>query len=448
MTMWANRKCFRRGLVAATVAAVLGLTAAACAGSDGDSGAVSGTGGDSSPVTIRFMSYNYGTPCCGAGTQQLIDEFQKANPNIKIAPEAVAAADVLTKLRTETAAGSPPDVAQLGWSKAGEARSTLPLVPVQDIPSAAEWKAGTDGIYPNILKAVSNPETGKNDIMPFSISVPIIYYNADVFRAAGLDPDKPPTTLAEVKTAAAAITKSGKQGVYFAVADPGKSDYMTQSVMNSAGGGEVDASGAVTVDSPRSVAGLNAIRDLVVGGLQPKVTATDAQAAFAGGNIGMMIFTTAAMATFEKSAAGKFDLRTAAFPSFDDAKARPTYSGAGLAVFSKDKHKQQAAWKFIQFLTSPQGFTILTKTIGYLPLRPAIVSDPAYLGDYFKQNKHLLPSLGQIDDVTPYTYFRGKRANQAVVLLQDEAVTPIVLQGADPAAVLGTAADKIRSLAQ
>ncbi|MCK9897349.1 ABC transporter substrate-binding protein [Frankia sp. AgB32] len=403
---------------------------------------------DSGPIAIRFMSYNYGTPCCGAGTQQLIDEFEKANPNITIKPEAVAAADVLTKLRTETAAGSPPDVVQLGWSKAGEARSALPLVPVQDIPTAAEWKSGTDGIYPNILKAVSNSGTGKVDIMPFSISVPVLYYNADLFIKAGLDPARPPKTLAEVKAAATAITRTGKQGVYFGVADPGKSDYLTQSIMNSSGGGEVDGSGAVTVDSPRSIAGLNAIRDLVVGGQQPKVTATDAQAAFAGGNIGMMIFTTAAMSTFEKSAKGKFDLRTAAFPSFDGSAPRPTYSGAGLAVLGKDKGRQQAAWKFIQFLTSPQGFTILTKSIGYLPLRPAIVSDPAYLGDYFKQDKRLLPSLAQIGDVTPYTYFQGSRANQAVVVLQDEAVTPVILQGKDAAPVLTAAANKIRSLAR
>lgn len=447
MTVRASGKRFRRGLVAVTVVTALGLTATACGGSDGDETATA-SGGGSGAVTIRFMSYNYGTPCCGAGTQQLIDEFEKANPEITIEPEAVAAADVLTKLRTETAAGSPPDVAQVGWSKAGDARAALPLVPVQDIPTETEWKASTDGIYPNILKAVSNPESGKVDIMPFSISVPIIYYNADIFTAAGLDPAKPPTTLAEVRTAAEAITRTGKQGVYFAIADPGKSDYLTQSVMNSMGGGTVDRGGAVTVDTPASIAGLNAIRDLVVSGVQPKVAATDAQAAFAAGNLGMMIFTTAAMSTFTKAAAGKFDLRTAAFPSFNGSEARPTFSGAGLAVFSKDERKQQAAWKFIQFLTSAEGFTILTKSIGYLPLRPSLVSDPAYLGDYFKKDGRLLPSLNQIGDVTPYNYFQGSRANQAVVVLQDEAVTPIVLQGTDAASVLKPAADKIRSLAQ
>ncbi|MCM3883217.1 ABC transporter substrate-binding protein [Frankia sp. R82] len=441
--MGAERGRFRFGLAATVVAVALGLTVSACGGSSSGTAA-----GGSGPVTIRFMSYNYGTPCCGAGTQQLIDEFEKANPDIRIRPEAVAAADVLTKLRTEIAAGSSPDVVQLGWSKAGEARATLPLVPVQDIPTTTEWQTGIDGIYPNILKAVRNGTTGKVDIMPFSVSVPILYYNADIFRAAGLDPDRPPTTLAEVKTAASAITRTGKQGVYVAVADSGKSDYLTQSVMNSTGGGAVNASGAVTVDSPRSIAGLNAIRDLVVSGLQPKVSATDAQAAFAGGKIGMMVYTTAAMSAFEKSAKGTFDLRTTAFPSFDGSKARPTYSGAGLAVFGKDRRRQQAAWKFIRFLTSPQGFTILTKTIGYLPLRPAIVSDPAYLGTYFQQNRHLLPSLSQLNDVTPYTYFPGNHANQAVVALQDEAVTPIVLQGADAASALRATATKIRSLAR
>ncbi|WP_054814723.1 ABC transporter substrate-binding protein [Nocardia arizonensis] len=426
-----------RSAFAAAVAAVLAVVAAGCGSADDTSA--------DGPVTIRFLSYNYGTPCCNAAIQELVDRFQAAHTDIKVQPEAVAVADVLTKLRSETAAGTTPDVAQLGWSKAAEARTSLPIVPVQDIPSGQDWKSATEGIYPNVLDAVRNPN-GKVDIMPFSMSVPILYYNADLFRAAGLDPDKPPTTIDQVKDAASAIARSGTPGVYVALADPGKSDYMTQSVMNSQGGGVVDAKGNVTVDSAQSVRALERIRDLTVSGAQPNVSANDAQAAFAGGKLGMLIFTTAAMSANEKAAAGKFELRTAAFPSFDGGKAKPTFSGAGLAVFAKDKRKQRAAWEFVRYLTSPEGFTILTKSIGYLPLRPAIVTDPAYLGDYFRQNNRLLPSLNQIGDVTPYRYFPGNRANQAVVILQDEGVEPIVIQGREAQPTLTKVAEKIRDL--
>lgn len=54
--------------------------------------------------------------------------------------------------------------------------------------------------------------------------------------------------------------------------------------------------------------------------------------------------------------------------------------------------------------------------------------------------------MGQLADVAPYTAFPGDNANQAVVVLQDDAVEPIVLRGADPEATLHRAAAEIREL--
>jgi multiple sugar transport system substrate-binding protein len=151
----------------------------------------------------------------------------------------------------------------------------------------------------------------------------------------------------------------------------------------------------------------------------------------------MLVVSTAVLGGLQKASDGVFELRTTGFPRFTDAPARPTYSGAGLAVLTDDPDEQRAAWELIRFLTSERGFTTLTETIGYLPLRPAVAgaADPL-----------LQPSMDQLADVTPYTAFPGENANQAVVVLQDEAVEPIVLRGADPAATLSAAADKIREL--
>ncbi|ORT92226.1 ABC transporter substrate-binding protein, partial [Frankia casuarinae] len=80
--------------------------------------------------------------------------------------------------------------------------------------------------------------------------------------------------------------------------------------------------------------------------------------------------------------------------------------------------------------------------IGYLPLRQSVATKLAGTPIV----KLLEPALDQLDTVTPYTSFRGAKANQAVVVLQDEAVEPIVLRGADPQATLSKAAEKIRAL--
>ncbi|MCM3924013.1 ABC transporter substrate-binding protein [Frankia sp. AiPs1] len=435
----------RRWSPVAAVALITAAVLAAC-GSSSDSGATAAATGSDQKISVSFLSYNYGTPDIGGkGTQALIDAFEKAHPNITVKPQGVAVADVLTRLQTDTAAGSPPDVAQIGWSKMAAAYQLLPIVPVQDIPTRADWNAAMAGFSQHLLSAVA--VDGKVKAVPYTISIPVIFYNADLFRKAGLDPTTPPTTVAEVKKDALAIKeKAGAQGAYFAVVDSGKSDYLTQSVIASNGGREVGPDGLPAFDQPAAVGALAAMQDLTTSGAQPAITATNAVAAFGAGKLGMLIGSTAVTASLQKAATGRFELRTAGFPSFGSRPAAPTYSGAGLAVLAKDSAHQQAAWEFIKFLTSAEGFTIITSKIGYLPLRPSLATDPKYLAPYFAANKLLSPALAQLDSVSPYRSFTGKRASQAVVAVQDDAVEPIVLRGANPASTLSSVAGQVRGV--
>lgn len=98
------------------------------------------------PITISFLSYNYGTPDLGGrGTQHLIDAFEAVYPAIRIAPMGVATKDVLTTLRADEAAGHAPDVAQ---SKMAEACASLPIAPIQDIPSEQDWSVHVEDMSP------------------------------------------------------------------------------------------------------------------------------------------------------------------------------------------------------------------------------------------------------------------------------------------------------------
>jgi multiple sugar transport system substrate-binding protein len=440
-----RRRAWR--LVPAVVAVAGVLAASACGGSTTSStnspagGAGIPTLSPSTKVTISFLSYNYGSPNLGgAGTQALLDAFHKAYPNITVKPQSVTVADTLTKLKTDTAAGSPPDVAQLGWSKMAEALQTLPITPVQQIPPADEWKSDTAGISASVLSAVSTGGVVK--AMPYTVSIPTLFLNADLFRKAGLDPNKPPATFDELKKDALAIKATGAQGAYIGIADDGKSDYLTQSVVNGNGGSLVDKNGDETVDSPAVVSALAAMQDLTQSGAQPAVTSMSAQNSFLTGKLGMLLTSTAVTAGAVKAADGHFELRTGAFPTFGSKPAKPTYSGAGLAVLAKDDVHRRAAWEFIKFLTSDAGFKVIATQIGYLPLRQTVATELADTPTM----KLLAPAMQQLDTVTPYTSFKGAQANQAELALQDDGVSPIVLRGADPGKTLGSVADKIRKL--
>lgn len=395
-------------------------------------------------VTLTFSSYNYGTAGIGGeGTQTLIDAFEAEHPDIRLEPQAVPVAEVLTATRAAVAAGDAPDVVQIGWSKMAEAYESLPVVPIETIAGPA-WEDAAEGIAPSLLAAGEND--GVVTAMPFTVSTPVVFFNADLFNAAGLDPQDPPSTFAEFEVAALAIAETGVAGGYLDIANSGKSDFLTQSVLNGAGAALVDDDGNVIFDSPEAVDALRSIAGMTESGAQPAVSTDEATAAFANGQLGMLVTSTALLASLEEAATGRFDLRTTGFPTFDDEPARPTYSGAGLVALSQDPEVQQAAWEFIEFVTSAEGSTIITRDIGYLPLRPAIVDDPAYLADYFAQDQRLLPALEQLETVTPYTSFPGSDANQATVILQDQAIAPIVFQGADPEQTLADVADQVREL--
>ncbi|HJQ46743.1 MAG TPA: ABC transporter substrate-binding protein [Amycolatopsis sp.] len=428
-------KFHRRGRWARWGIALSAITTllAGCGQSGGSTAAPSG------PVTITFLSYSYGQANAqGDGLKQLIADFQAANPTITVQPQSVATADALTKLQSSVVAGNPPDVAQIGWSKIAQAAGTLPLRPFEDITSSADWQSTISGLVPSVLKATPVGAEKKIVAMPFLMGTPVLFYNADLFKQAGLDPAHPPTTMAEMKTAALAIkSKTGADGTYVSVVDPGKSDYLTQSVVNSAGGALVTPNGDITVDSQPVITALSAMQDLTRSGAQPAVQFDSALAAFNTGKLGMLVTTAGGLPTLDAAAKGKFGLQVASLPGFAGMPAKPTFSGSGLSILTKDSAKAQAAWKFVQFLTNDKSFQFIASKMGYLPLRPAAFSaaDP-----------RLGSAVQQLNDLAPYTTFPGKQSNKGVVVLQDEAVEPIVLRGADPAATLHAAEAKIKSL--
>lgn len=429
----------RPRLAAAATAALLAATSlAACSSSEPAEPSAD------EPVTITFSSYTYGLQgAAGEGTQALLDRFAEEHPEIIVEPQSVPTEDVLTKARADVAAGSAPDVVQLGYSKLAEAFETLPVASLEDI-AGDEWDSHVEGINPALV--ATGEHDGSVAALPFTVSTPTLFYNADLFRQSGLDPDAPPATMTEMRSAAQAIVDADHHGAYFAIADTGKSDYLTQSVINSAGGAVIDDDGEVGFDSEAAVDGIAQVQALTTDGLQPAVSVDDALAAFSSGGLGMFVVSTAVAGSLQTAAEGSFELRTSGFPAFGDQPAAPTFSGAGLIVLGDDEAKQRAAWELTEFLTSAEGYTMVTERIGYLPLRADIVDDPDHLQDYFTENALLLPAIEQLASAEPYRFFSGENANEAVVLLQTDAVEPIVLRGADPAETLAEVAGRVREL--
>lgn len=389
------------------------------------------------PVTITF--YNYNLASAGLGkevTEGLIREFMEANPDITVEGIGVPSNEILSRVQADIVAGQQPDVAQLVFRDLIYIAHDLGGNALEDIVPADELAAHLDGMIPNGLEL--GKVDGKTYGLAYTFSTPILYYNADLFRQAGLDPDQPPKTWAEVKAAGEAISReTGKHGFFPGAYGPVDGTFVYQSIVMS-NGGRVREGNTLTFAEPAALEGVEMLRGMVDSGAHARIDVASHLDTMSSGNLGMFLWTSAVQAGLKRAAEGNFELRVAAMPAFGDKPTAPTNSGSALFVLSKDPAKQRAAYELMKFLTSKRAYTVITSEIGYLPLRLDIVDDPQFLGEWVKENPMIRPNLEQLDRLTANVAFPGPNYRQVEKMMMD-AVREAVFGEGDAAAALKAA---------
>ncbi|MBK1783397.1 ABC transporter substrate-binding protein [Prauserella cavernicola] len=443
----------RRSLPALASAVALTLATSACGlGSTGDGGGAVSRAPELDPgqqVSIVFESYNFGQ--AGAWTDtftELIAAFEQEHPNISVTAQkpqgnsANPATDTISSLQSQLSAGSPPDVAQLGFSDLDFTVNELGALPLDDLVGKDTVQANFDGerhAYAPPARTLGDWE-GKTYGVPFVFSTPMLYLNTKLFADAGLDARRPPRTWEEVRDAARAIQqRTGKDGAYVDCLTKAAKDWCFQALVRSQGGTVLseDRSRLTFAEQP-AVEVVRSMQEMVREGVMPNRTQMQAVDAFARGDLGMILESSAIQGTFLKGAGQDWELGAAPMPGFGDATPVPTNSGAALFVFSQDQAKQRAAWELIRFLTSERAYTTIATKIGYLPLRTGLVEDPEGLADWAARNPYLEPNLEQLEHLEPWVSMPGP----SYLRIRDglmQAVENAVFQGADPAESLRSA---------
>lgn len=403
-------------------------------------------------VSIVFESYNYGL--AGAWTDtfdKLLNDFRAQHPNIEVTAQKPQgnspnpATDTISSIQNQMVAGTPPDVAQLGFSDLDFTINQLGAKPLDTLVGADTVQANFDGEkHPYAPRARTLTDwNGHTYGVPFVFSTPVLYYNASLFTEAGLDPAKPPATWPEVEAAAAAITaKTGKGGVYIDCLTKTAKDWCFQSMVRSNGGRVIseDRTTLTYADAPAvEVAALG--QRLVESGSMPRLQQKQGYEAFGRGEIGMILETSAVQGTFVAGAKDKWDLRAAPMPAFPGKPTVPTNSGASLHILSNDPAKQRAAWELITFLTSEQAYVTISQGIGYLPLRTGLMNDPAGLQGWASKNPLLAPNVAQLANMEPWISMPGNNYLQIRDGMMD-AVEAVVFQNKDPRSTLAAALDQ------
>ena len=291
------------------------------------------------------------------------------------------------KLTAAIAGGTAPGLVMLEITRYGlfaDRGALEPLQPYID-EAGADW---LDRIRPFALEA--SKYLGESYVVPFNVSTPVMYYNKDMFRAAGLDPEQPPRTWEAVTEAAKAMTiREGDETTQWGLTTPPQ--WVRWAMTNQAGGGWVDpADNAVQLDSPESVKAYQYAADWVnvhqVASLEAALDEDVADQYFDTGRAAIEFNSTGGLTGNLTNL--PFDLGVAPLPCETVCAAPIGGATLGIVATAEDAVKD-GAWEFIRFVTTPENNALVFVRTGYLPIiKGAIESElaqetisqyPAYL---------------------------------------------------------------------
>ncbi len=370
--------------------------------------------------------------------------FAKREPGIKVnyvtTPNYEEGAQLILR---QAATNQLPDLSYQGFNRLrvfaerGLAQDLMPLLKAEAADPA------TIGYTPNMLAL--GHFGGFQSGLAFAASNPVAYYNADLVRRAGGDPDNFPTNWDDVLQLSGKIDRlgDGTEGMWFTW---NGDDWMFSALLFGHGG-------RMLTEDERDVGfagaeGLGALRlidRMVKEGGMPNLSATAARQAFTAGKLGMIFQTTALVRGMKEGAGNNFVLRTTGMPVIDPAKGRLPTGGAAGMLTAKDLAKRDAAWKFLRYSTSPEGQALMVRNTGYLPCNQIAIDDPQYLGQFYRENPLFLAAVKQIPISIPWYAFPGTNSVRVTQTMVDN-IARVVEGRATPEEVQRDMAAEVRRL--
>jgi len=393
------------------------------------------------PVTLTVASWGVQEGATQGYFEALKRDFEAANPNVTIEYQGYPYGQLRQQVLVMASAGETPDLVQVerGWMPGFVASGFF--TPIDNLVSDT-WKAD---VFPKVRDNLTID--GQLWAAPWFYSPYVMFYNADLFAKAGLNPENPPTTYEELLVAAQALSRltdaDGNQvyGVGLSAGSVPVSGSAILSTLMSFGGGLTNAQGAVAIDTPQNLAALEYYRNLHAQNLNPQAALLrELRNLFAIGRLGIY---------FDQfwGIGGAFAINpevrgvTRVSPPIGTSTT-PAGSPleAHLMMVSATSENQAVAGKFIEFATSRAQLAQYFQSTPFLPAYQNAAQDPAF------QNDALASRLTTAADAIGPVPVNPRMDD--VLLKLTEAVQKVTLGGEQPAAVLRTLDAEIKALLQ
>lgn len=337
-------------------------------------------------VNIAFW-HSMGGDLGGIAIPQMANDFNASQTQCYVEPIYQGSYDdALNKLKAGLQSKDTPAVMQLYDIGTRLMVDLKVITPVQQFIDRDNYDVSD--LEPNVLAYYT--VEGQQASMPFNTSTPMLYYNKDMFAAAGLDPETPPRTFEEVWEAARALTQKDASGnVTVSGISISIYGWFFEQLLavsggyyaNNANGRDALATEA-TFNSPEGVAILEwwkGMYDEGIMGNYGRVNA-DVRTAFYAEQTAMFIDSTAVLRGAMDTVAGKFEIGTAYLPrpneeAFDTSGT--IIGGGSLWIISdRPQEEQDCAWEFIKFQASPEQQAYWHTMSGYFPIRTTAYDVP------------------------------------------------------------------------
>ncbi len=380
------------------------------------------------PVTIQVW-YSLGAKY-SAPLEVIIDKFNASQDLITV--EGVYQGGYATtqeKLLAAYVAGDPPVLSQLEQSLVGAFIANDALVPLESF-----IKDDKEFDLKDYNKDITQGATydGKLYGLPINVSTPVLYLNRDLFRQAGLDPDKYPTTWDEAYDIAKKISDLGPDIYGLRIYNSG---WIIDSLFHQFGGTLFNKDNTKSLVNSKEIKNAMAFwKKMVDDGIAVYQGGKDGSTMDASGVVGMVMRSTGSIEWFKDNVT--FDWGVAPF-TLGKTKA-VSLGGGNIYMLKKTSPEEQfAAWEFLQYLTNTENQIFWSTNTGYMVSRNSakesdkiqaiLKEDPRYSVTYDQlKNAFARPTVESWPEIED---------------LIQEAMTRIILEGASVDILDQTASD-------
>ena len=388
----------------------------------------------------------------GEALNALVQRFNESQKDVRVVAEQRGGyEDVMIAALKAQREGAGPDLVQVyevGTELMVASKSAVR--PVWQVLAEGGQSIETKSFVPAVASYFDDG-AGRLLALPFNISTPILFYNKDAFRKAGLDPENPPKTWYEMPKVMGALLNDAHYDCVFTTVWPSWVQVENMSTWHNQDFATKD-NGLNGLDAKLVFNTHLMVRHISflaswarAGYFTYSGRRIEGERRFARGECAMVTAASSSLADIRRDA--KFDFGTAQLPYYDDIRGAPHHSligGAALWTMAGKKHAAyQASAKFLAWLARPDVQADWSQRTGFVPLTRAAYDRLAQAG-FYKANPGHEIAVKQLLLREPTRESRGIRLGelQAIRAIIEQELEDVWEDKVPPKLALDRAAER------